>query len=204
MSIAPLDADPPLATWPTSGQVVIVDLEYTAWEGSLARGWSEPYEHREVIQIGAVRLDAKTFTVLGSFDVLVRPKQNPTLSDYIVRLTRITDAMLHDHGVAFPEALARFVAFSGLDIPLLANGSDGAVLRENCAIHCVPEVFAVGRVLNIRPALARATGLGADELVSCELPALLGIGPPPERHSALLDANAIATALAELRRRGAI
>ena len=204
MSIPSLVPDPPLEVWPTSGQVVIVDLEYTAWEGSLERGWSAPNEHREVIQVGAVRLEATKFHVLEHFASFVRPKLNPVLSDYIVRLTGITNRLLLEHGIPYPDALAGFAAFAGPDGLILANGSDGAVLRENCAIHGIPETFPAGRVLNIRAALVRATGLRAEELVSCELPALLGVGPPPERHSALLDANAIAIALAELRRRGTI
>ena len=38
------------------GEFVLFDLEFTAWEGSLERGWSEPWEAREIIQIGAVRV----------------------------------------------------------------------------------------------------------------------------------------------------
>ena len=204
MTIPTLVPDPALTSWPASGEVVVFDLEYTAWEGSLARGWSEPYEHREVIQIGGVRLDATWFDIVDSFEVLVRPTKNPILSKYIVRLTGITDEMLQERGVGYGEGLKRFSAFAGMDVPLLANGSDGAVLRENCAIHSIPDAFPYGRSVNIRPALAKATGLDSEKLVSCELPALLGVGTSSTRHSALSDATAIATALAELRRRRAI
>ena len=38
------------------GGMVVMDLEYTAWEGSLERGWSKPGEAREIIQIGDVKI----------------------------------------------------------------------------------------------------------------------------------------------------
>ena len=76
--------------WPAEG-FVAVDLKYTSWEGSLERGWSRPHEHREVVQIGAVRLDAGNgFAEVDALDVLVRPQRNPVLSEYFVALTGIT------------------------------------------------------------------------------------------------------------------
>src|SRR5882762_1688961 len=64
--------------------VVVYDLEYTAWEGSQARGWSGPGEHREVVQIGAVRLDPhRGWAETASLARLVRPRINPRLSAYL-------------------------------------------------------------------------------------------------------------------------
>ena len=74
--------------------VVIFDLEYTAWEGSLGRDWSLEDEHREIVQIGAVRLEADTLDELDALECLVRPVMNPVLSDYFAALTGITNADL--------------------------------------------------------------------------------------------------------------
>ena len=182
---------------------MILDLEWTAWEGSLARRWSEPWEFREVIAIGALRVRAERFETCGELEVFVRPVKNPSLSEYIVQLTGITDALLAKRGVSFAEGLARFAEFAEA-APILANGGDGSVLRENCLLNAIPFPFDAGRVRTIRPALARATGRPPAELVSAELPALLGIGPPPDRHGALADAHAIGSSLAWLRGRGQI
>ena len=68
--------------------IVGFDMEWTAWEGSWSRSWSAPGEYREIVQIGAVKLDGGN--ALGerdSFDVLVRPPRNPVLSDYFIALT---------------------------------------------------------------------------------------------------------------------
>ena len=35
---------------------VLYDTEYTSWEGSLQRGWSRPDEHRELVQLSAIRV----------------------------------------------------------------------------------------------------------------------------------------------------
>jgi inhibitor of KinA sporulation pathway (predicted exonuclease) len=205
MVVLAIEPDPALKTWPKAGEAVVFDVEYTAWEGSMARAWSEPWEYREIIHIGAVRLDtANGFRETGSFEVLVRPVLNRSLSDYVSRLTGITDARLAESGWSFAEALGRFVDFIGNLRPLLVNGLDGVVLRENCRLNALDDPLGRGRVFNLRPALARTMGCDERVLVSSDLPGLLGLPPPARRHSGLADARAIATALRELRRRGAL
>ena len=99
-------------TLPTKGKMVVFDLEYTAWDGSLANNWSRPGEHREIVQIGAVKLDATDGMVeLDSFECLVMPKNNPILSDYFIELTGITQDRVDSHGVSFSEMLSLFEAF---------------------------------------------------------------------------------------------
>ena len=186
---------------PRSGGMVVFDLEWTAWEGSLARSWSGPGEYREVIQIGAVRLDAVRFERLAVFDRLVRPVRNPILSDYITRLSGLTNERVLAEGVTLEAALAEFAAFVG-DWQMWCNGGDAAVLRENCALQAIACPFDTEHIGNVRPLLAHVTGLPASRLVSCELPELLGIGRSRERHTGAGDAIAIETALAALRASG--
>jgi len=38
-------------------QIIIFDTEYTAWEGAKERNWSGSGEHREIVQIAAVKID---------------------------------------------------------------------------------------------------------------------------------------------------
>ena len=93
--------------------ITIFDLEYTAWECSMARHWLMPGEFKEVVQIGAVKLDADSFAVLGEFEILVRPRINPLLSPYFEKLTGITSARIARQGTDFALAYARFVEFAG-------------------------------------------------------------------------------------------
>ena len=65
--------DPILRSWPNHGRVVVFDLEWTAWEGSIQRGWSEDWEHREIVQIGAVLVDALAgFKSIDSFSFEIK------------------------------------------------------------------------------------------------------------------------------------
>jgi inhibitor of KinA sporulation pathway (predicted exonuclease) len=188
---------------PREGQVVVFDLEWTAWEGSLARNWGGPGEFREVIQIGALSLEAATFHPLESFAILVKPVFNPGLSDYIQELTGITNEDVQRDGMDYPEALEAFRVFLG-DRMAFCNGRDGEVLEENSRLQGVQHPFSAHRFANLRPLLAQATGLPPSSLVSSELPVLLGIGPRVREHTGDGDARAIGLALRALRARGAL
>src|SRR5476649_1593114 len=87
-----------------SPTITIFDLEYTAWECSMARHWLGPGEFKEVVQIGAVKLDADTLTILAELEILVRPRINPRLSPYFEALTGITSERLARQGEDFATA----------------------------------------------------------------------------------------------------
>lgn len=198
VSAPPPADDPELSEWPQDGIVTVFDLEYTAWSGSQARGWSEPWEHKEVIQIGAVDVDAGAgFETRGSFSVLVRPVRNPRLSDYITELTGITDAMIAADGVGLAEALDGLADFA--EGPLLNFGGDGMVLRGNCTLVGIAMPLAPGCIVNLGPALCRALGADYWTTSSSDLPTLAGLDVPGRRHDALADAHAIAAVMRSLR-----
>ena len=73
-----------------SPAAVVFDLEFTAWEGSMANHWLRPGEFQEIVQIGAVQVDAD-FNCGKTFDTLVRPRINPEISPYLERLPGITN-----------------------------------------------------------------------------------------------------------------
>jgi inhibitor of KinA sporulation pathway (predicted exonuclease) len=203
--------DPILQTWPESGGVIIFDLEYTAWEGSWQRGWSREWEHREIVQIGAVRVDAASdFEQIDRFSRFVQPSHNPQLSDYFTALTGIDQATVDSEGCVFLKAYSEFMQFVGDAEVLLANGTDGEVLRENCALISLEYGLKHGRVINIRPIIASIVSEQVsqqhDHIDSGDLPSVLSILSSTDggKHNALADAEGIALALRELRRRGAI
>ena len=134
---------------------VVYDLEYTSWEGSWERGWTRPGEHRELVQIGAVRLDAD-YAEEAALALLIRPTVNPDLSDYFCRLTGITAGQVAEHGLDLATALALLSDFAG-PLPLWANGCDGEILAANCRLVGIANPLA-GRCHSIRPAFAAALG----------------------------------------------
>jgi inhibitor of KinA sporulation pathway (predicted exonuclease) len=171
--------------------IAVFDLEFTAWEGSMARGWSGPGERREIVQIGAVLLDGG-LAEAAAFERLVRPRLNPVLSDYFVALTGITNERLAAEGVAFDEALAEFARFAGGAV-LASNGDDHGVIAENCRLHGLPYPFA-GRCADVSAALSAAADRDG-HVTSCLLGEAFGFPADGRAHQALADARAVAEAI---------
>ena len=140
---------------------IVMDLEYTASEGSLERNWSGPGEVREIIQLGAVEVTrtVKTWVVGRRLDVYVRPKINPNLSLFIQKLTGISLKKIQDEGVSFPKALGKLIAFIPNQAGILVNGDDAVVINENCVINQILNPFPPGVITNIRPFLADILGV---------------------------------------------
>ncbi|MEP4378249.1 MAG: exonuclease domain-containing protein [Alphaproteobacteria bacterium] len=181
---------------PASGMVVIADLEYTSWEGAQESGWAAPGQFREIVQIGAVRVDAGDhFSECADFSMLVRPTINPELSNYFTALTGITNESVARDGVGLAEALTAFAGFVRGDI-VLSHGRDELVIGEDCALKELDNPFASADWRDINPPIRRVTD---EHLMSSELPAFFGLDPVGPAHDALADARALAKVLAHLR-----
>lgn len=176
---------------------VVYDLEYTTWEGALARQWSGPGEFRELVQIGAVRLSSD-FREVGCLSLVVLPRMNPQVSDYFIRLTGISQDRV-DAGMDIAEALAALAAFAAPDAMLLSNGPDATVIAENCRLAGLDDPF-LGRTRDVHAELVAASGHARSS--SFELAHLFGIVDAGPDHDALADARNVAAALAKLAAEG--
>ena len=83
----------------------------------------------EVIQIGAVKLDAN-MKIVGSYSVIVRPRFFKHINRHVARLTGITQDMI-DLGVPLPEASERFKRWCGEDYAFLTWGPDDIPMLED-------------------------------------------------------------------------
>ena len=181
--------------------IVVFDLEFTAWLGSMARKWSGEGEHREVVQIGAIELAGSDFAETVALDLLVRPRINPVLSDYFIELTGITNEDVAQRGIGFAEALSQFLRFLA-DRPLFCFGRDDFVLTENVQLYGLEAQFHIPVARNIKEWM-RANGLDPTGLHSCEIAAAAGVPHNGRAHNALEDARSIAKAIRALIARGA-
>jgi inhibitor of KinA sporulation pathway (predicted exonuclease) len=181
--------------------LTVFDLEYTAWECSMARRWLEPGQFKEVVQIGAVRLDGRTLAVLGEFDLLVKPRINPLLSPYFENLTGITSAEVAARGVDFAEAYARFADFAG-EGPICAFGHDEWILEENLRLYGIADFRLLPRFQDLRTWFA-ACDVDPRGMLSCEIAPSLGLAFQGRAHNALDDARSMAASMEEMVRRGA-
>lgn len=187
--------------------LVVFDLEYTAWPGAQERDWGAPGELREIVQIGALRLD-RDLAVVEEFETLVRPLVNPRLSPYFTELTGIDQETVDREGREPAAALGDFLGFcKGCSV--LSYGNDMIVLGENVGWarargEQVAHGFLHNGFLNVRPwlnTLAPQTSTAN----SGRLWQVLGLPKPASgaEHSALFDCHSFAAALRYLHAAGA-
>jgi inhibitor of KinA sporulation pathway (predicted exonuclease) len=169
---------------------ILYDLEYTAWEGSMAAKWLRPGEFREVVQIGAVKLNAETLETVAEFTVLARPRINKRLSPYFEALTGITNAMLETQAVDFRDAYGRFVAFSG-EGRIISFGRDDRVLTHNLSLYGIHDAPSLPPHRNIAPWL-NANGVATKGLHACDIARACGARFHGREHDALEDARSLA------------
>ena len=181
-------------------EAVVFDLEFTAWEGSWQGRWLKPGEFKEVVQIGAVKIDAETFEEVGALNLVVRPRINPILSDYLVRLTGVTNERVKAEGVDFADAYAGFVRFAA-GAPIVAFGRDDLVLSENLRLYGISDAPALPRYFNVTPWL-RANGVEPKGYHACDIARLCGAQFTGKEHDALDDARSVALGIKTLAARG--
>lgn len=182
--------------------ITVFDLEYTTWECAMARHWLEPGQYKEVVQIGAVKLDGGTLQVLDEFDLLVKPRINPLLSPYFENLTGISNAEVAAKGVDFADGYARFAAFAG-DGPIMAFGHDEWILEENLRLYGITDYRALPRFQDLRSWFA-ACNVDPRGKMSCEIAPSLGLVFEGRVHNALDDARSMAASMEEMVKRGAV
>lgn len=166
----------------------------------MERAWKGPGEHREIIHIGAVEISA-SLTETAALDLLVRPRINPVLSDYITALTGITNAQMAERGIDYAEALPKFLNFVA-GRPFVCFGRDDIVLRENLALYGLENTIQVPNAVNIAPWL-RANGIDTKGLHACDTARAAGVEHTTGDHNALEDSRSVAKAIRALIAKGA-
>ncbi len=174
-------------------KIIVFDTEYTTWEGALERKWSGPNEYREIVQIGAVKINTANLSSIDIFSVFIKPVKNPLLSDYFTSLTGITQKDVDIGGLSFAEAHEKFYRWSdGLD--LYSFGTDGEVLAENCKLFNITPLFEQRRFYVIKE-IFKAHGIPADNYMSSTIIEAFGHKKTREGHNALNDALTIVDGL---------
>jgi inhibitor of KinA sporulation pathway (predicted exonuclease) len=187
---------------------VVFDLEYTTWPGAVEGNWSAPGQLREIVQIGALRLNEE-YEVVAAYEALVRPVANPELSPYFTELTGIDQESVDRDGLPPARALDAFLGFCAREA-VLSYGNDMTVLAENAAWAGVRgeqlgNSLLTPAFLNIRPWL-NAHAPGTSGVNSGRLWQALGLpGPtvPGGEHSALFDCHSLAAAIGHVCGKGA-
>ena len=163
--------------------------------------WTRPGEYTEVVQIGAVKLDAESLKEVDCFEMLVRPRINPILSDYLVALTGITNEAMASRGVDFITAYRAFLDFAA-EARAFAHGRDDLILSENLKLYGWEGKLPPLAYSNAVHWFA-AQGIDLKGKRACDVAEAAGAIFEGRKHDALSDARGVAAGFVHLIRKGA-
>jgi inhibitor of KinA sporulation pathway (predicted exonuclease) len=146
----------------TPTHYLVIDLEATTDENNRL----VPRNHMEIIEIGAVLVDARTLAPEAEFQTFVKPVRHPKLTDFCMKLTSIRQSDV-DGAPRFPEAiesLRRFI--DGRDALFCSWGRyDRNQFEQDARYHRVSLPFG-NRHLNLKEEfsaqLGESRGYGMD------------------------------------------
>ncbi|MEZ4433887.1 MAG: 3'-5' exonuclease [bacterium] len=135
---------------------LVIDVEATCDDHGAV-----PREEMEIIEIGAVYVDGRRFTITGEYQTFIRPVRHPTLTPFCTGLTSITQAEV-DAAPGFVQAITALRAFidahRGRGRPPLFSswgGYDRNQFKQDAAFHRVELPFG-GEHLNLKRAFTEA------------------------------------------------
>ena len=182
--------------------IVILDAEWTAWEGSMQRDWSGEGEYREIVQISAVKIyDLETLHNSKLFSVFTKPTINPKLSEYFINLTGINQQQLELIGINFIEGAKLFSDFAG-NSHCLSWGNDIKRINDNLNLISSNYNLDIQRNSDIRNLFrglnVDITGYTSGLIDSySDTPSII---KPGNNHNALSDCISMVSALSKLER----
>lgn len=134
---------------------LIVDLEATCCDKK-----SIKRHEMEIIEIGAVMVEASTLTVLSEFQTFVKPIRFPLLTDFCKSLTSIEQSQV-DSAASFAVAVSSFkVWLHQYDSFVFCSWGDydKSQIEQDCKFHGVPYPIA-SEHLNIKKLFTASQGL---------------------------------------------
>jgi inhibitor of KinA sporulation pathway (predicted exonuclease) len=132
---------------------LVVDLEATC--DSPAR---MPRAETEIIEIGAVLVDAESLAPVDEFQSFVRPQRHPKLTGFCTELTTITQADVNN-APRFPEVIDGLRLFLGRRRALFCSWGqyDKNQFEQDASYHCVGLPFGAAH-LNLKKCFAERFG----------------------------------------------
>ena len=171
-------------------EFAILDTEFTAWKGSLERGWSLNWERREIINMAAIKFNNFSNVNIRSFDILCKTNKVKPLPIYIQKLTKISENKINSLGKTFPIGLKKITRFFS-DVKIIyVIGWDKKIIIENCKSHKLINPSFINKVVDIRPVISTFLKKNEKEVISSELSKLKS-NNKFKPHTALYDCFSI-------------
>ncbi|OCQ90015.1 exonuclease [Nostoc sp. MBR 210] len=152
--------------------LLVLDLEATCCD----QGTIKRYE-MEIIEIGAVMVEAQTLKIIDEFQTFIKPVRYPTLTEFCKSLTSITQTQV-EQAPEYPEAIAMLQKWLS-NYPNAVFGSwgdyDRNQFKQDSKFHNLPFPIAYPHV-NLKQQFSDSQGLSkrygmaeALQLVNIEL-----------------------------------
>jgi 3'-5' exoribonuclease 1 len=178
------------------GHYLIIDLEATCSDCG-----EVPRDEMEIIEIGAVMLNARSLEIDSEFQAFIRPMRHPKLTDFCAKLTSITQAEV-DAASPFPLVIDALNAWKQdfADSLFCSWGAyDRNQFAHDCAFHGVAYPFRPEH-LNLKAQFIKQFDLDRRTGLSGALQ-ILGLCFEGTHHRGIDDARNIARVVCECRRR---
>jgi len=174
----------------TRRYLIILDVEATCdkVETEAIRG-----ANREMIELGAVKMDISTGREVESFQSFVRPVHNPVLTPYCSELLGISQEDV-DSAPLFKEVSKEFLSWCGDDVAAWAswgNFDSFQWTHDSNRYGLAPDLPWAH--LNLKKLFGKAMGMKRRGIGGAF--AEMGLEMGPDRHRALADARQILTLL---------
>lgn len=169
---------------------LVIDFEATCCDKGTV-----PREHMEIIEFGAVMVEAFSFGAVDEFQSFVRPTRHPELTAFCTQLTSIRQQDVNS-APPFKEVIGSFKTwlyqYSGF-VFCSWGDYDLKQLRQDCDFHKLPYPISashmnVKRLIAERQRLSKKPGLG-------EAVQLAGLNFTGTHHRGIDDARNIARLL---------
>lgn len=172
----------------TKRYLIIIDLEATCDE---AETESIRGANREMIEIGAIKMDIETGKEVDCFQAFVRPVQNPVLTPFCLQLLGITQAEV-DAASLFDVVAEQFLAWCGDDVAAVGSyGNFDMFQWSHDANRYGLNPSLPWPHMNLKKQFGKAMGMKRRGIGGAYAEMGLEIGP--DRHRALTDARQILT-----------
>jgi inhibitor of KinA sporulation pathway (predicted exonuclease) len=177
--------------------IYILDTEYTSWEGCIDTGWDASNgQYREIVQIASLLVETGSLEIVDTFNRFVRPQINPTLSEYFVSLTGITQDDIADED-PFQTVADSFLSWLG-EYRIYAWGNEVEVLNRNAELYEADIEFSPEQFRDVRSLLAQQ-GVPVDEYTSGTVEEYFDISlPGTNEHNAIDDCRNLLAVLGEV------
>lgn len=174
---------------PEASFFLVIDLEATCDDQGAV-----PKHEMEIIEIGAVLVDATTLAPVDEFQTFIKPVRHPTLTAFCTGLTTITQGDL-DGAPRFPEAIDALREFIGDRDALFGSWGDydRNQFDQDARHHRVSLPFG-GRHVNLKRAFSKALG-ESRRYGMAEALARVGLPLAGTHHRGIDDARNIARLL---------